>query len=145
MPLFRANGFTSEIPRGWEDRSTIVVMGPVAADGFGANITVTRQALPEGTGAEAFGREQTDALAAEVDGLAIDDERTVERAGRTLFQRMHRFRIDGRPVVQVQTYLVHARAADTVGYVVTGTASPEAFDGCVPAFRRFVEEFRLDD
>ena len=145
MHRFRANGFTSETLDGWEDRSTLTLVGPTSADGFAANLVVTRQALPAGASATDFGRTQAEALAAEVDELVTEDERTVHRDGRELFQRLHRFRVGDRPIRQVQTYLVCAFSRGCVCFVITGSASPDAFDGVMPAFARFVERFEPVD
>ena len=87
MKTFRANGFDSVQPDGWQDRSTITLVGPVAQDGFASNLVVTRQLLIDSTTLSEFAKAQLATLAVEVQELDIADEREVELNGRTLYQR----------------------------------------------------------
>lgn len=141
MSTFIANDFKSEAPLGWEDRSTITLVGPVN-NGFASNIVVTRQPLPTGTSVTEFATSQLEQLAKEVPSLKIEDERSANLNGRDLFQRLHQFDASDNMVIkQVQTYLVHAFASGTVGLVITGTSSPDGFDAAMPAFKQFVDAF----
>lgn len=141
MRTFIANDFKSETPVGWEDRSTITLVGPVH-NGFASNIVVTRQPLPKGTSVTEFATTQLDQLAKEVPSLLIEDERSANLNGRELYQRLHQFDAsDNMAIKQVQTYLVHTFASGTVGLVITGTSAPDGFDAAMPAFKQFVNAF----
>ena len=143
MSTFIANDFKSEVPVGWEDRSTITLVGPVN-NGFASNIVVTRQPLPTGTSVTEFATSQLEQLAKEVPSLQIEDERSASLRGRELYQRLHQFDASDNMIIkQVQTYLVHAFASGTVGLVITGTSSPDGFDAAMPAFKQFVDAFDI--
>ena len=142
---FWAHGFHSTLPSGWEDRSTLTLIGPTAPDGFATNIVVTRQAVPPGTNVTAFGETQVEALKSEIEDIQVLDERTTELKGRAIFQRMHVLRVGEQSVQQIQTYFVIEVAGQTEGIVITGSSSPEAFDAAVPAFKVFVEDFEPFD
>jgi len=144
MNKFIANGFQSEAPTGWDDRSTITLVGPTT-HGIASNIVVTRMPLPDGTTVTDFAANQLDALAREVVDLQIEDERNTERHGRPLVQRLHQFSSGDQNIKQVQTYLVHAYQTGTVGLVITGTSSPQGFDSAMPAFKQFVDAFDIVD
>jgi len=145
MTNFWANGFRSKLLPGWQDRSTITLVGPTAADGFAANIVVTRQPVAAGTSATHFGQEQVEGLAKEVGEIQVQDKRTVQLKGRELYQQMHTFRVGEHLVKQVQTYLVGELGGETIGFVITGSASPAAFNNVMPMFKRFVETFETFD
>jgi len=99
--------------------------------------------LPAGTTVADFAANQLDALAKEVVDLQIEDERSAERNGRPLVQRLHQFSSGDKNVKQVQTYLVHTYQTGTVGMVITGTSSPQGFDLAMPAFKQFVDAFDI--
>lgn len=142
MNTFTANNFKSQTPAGWEDRSTITLIGPTT-NGFASNLVVTRQSLPQGTSLADFATGQLNQLAQEVTGLQIEDERNAEFKGRKLVQRLHQFSANNTIVKQIQTYLVHSFKSGTVGFVITGTTSPEGFDAAMPAFKQFIEAFDI--
>ena len=141
MVAYTGHGFRSQLPPGWVDRSTITLLGPTAEDGFGANIVVTRQPLPLGTSPTDFGEAQVAGLEREVEEVRVQDQRSASFRGRALFQRLHLLRVGDRWVQQVQTYLVVERGAAAEGFVITGSASPTAFDEVMPMFKQFVEAF----
>ena len=148
MAEFLGNGLRSQAPDGWADRSTLTLVGPTAQDGFAANIVVTRQVLPIPMDAPTFGRNDLAALRNEVEELRVDDERTVRLRGRLVFQRLHAVRMGPRWVQQLQTYLVRPsrdRTSPIEGFVITASASPEAFGEQVANFRLFTESFEFTD
>lgn len=138
---FVANGWSAEMPDGWEDRSMITLVGTESAQsGFASNIVVTKQRTD--LGVEEFARLQTDLMRAELNGgeLQILDERAVEIGGVSSYQRLQRFDAGGGKIIQqVQTFF----SGDAAIYTLTGTASLEEFDEAIPAFKRFVESFRF--
>ena len=136
-----ANGWTADLPAGWEDRSMITLVGETDASGFASNIVVTRQKVDAGTSVEDYAAIQGDLMQAEIENLQILDERAIEINGAQAFQRLHRFEIDGGQFIQqVQTFFL---AGDIV-FAITGTATLEAFDRSIPAFRQFVETFQIN-
>ena len=141
MKTFRANGFNSIQPDGWEDRSTLTLVGPLSGDGFASNIVITRQYLQSNSSLAQFAKVQLATLEEEVQDLDIADEREVTLNGRTIYQRLHRFSVGKQRVSQVQTYLEIEVGNRLTVFVITGTTSPQAFDAAMPAFKLFVENF----
>lgn len=142
MKTFQANGFDSVQPDGWQDRSTLTLVGPVAGDGFASNIVVTQQPVDSTTSVTQFAQSQLATLATEVQSLDIADEREVSLNGRKLYQRLHSFTVGQQRVAQVQTYVFAIVDDQRTAYVITGTTSPEAFDAAMPAFKAFIEGFK---
>jgi hypothetical protein len=138
---FIANGWTADLPEGWEDRSMITLVGATDASGFAANIIVTRQRVEPETNIEEYARIQSEMMQNEVGALQILDRRAIEIGGLPSFQCLQRFESgDGRTIQQVQTFFLNN---ETV-YTITGTAALENFDGSIPAFKKFVETFKFD-
>ena len=135
-----ANGWTADLPDGWEDRSLITIVGAVDESGFAPNIVVTRQIAGAEISLAEYAAEQAAAMEQEIGTMQILDERETEVNGAPAFQRLQRFALDtGEIFQQVQTFFL----ADDVILAVTGTASLAAFDRSIPAFKRFVETFEL--
>jgi hypothetical protein len=141
---FWANGFRSSVIPGWNDRSTITLVGPTSQNGFATNIVVTRQEITEHS-ASAFAKVQLKLLADEAHHIEILDERTTTLAGMQIYQRLHLIDIGGQIIQQVQTYLVQQLNSSATGFVITCSATPEDFTRHLPAFRQFTEEFRFFD
>lgn len=137
---FTANGWTANLPAGWEDRSMITLVGETDASGFVANIVVTRQRIEARTTVEQFAGLQADLMKNEVEELQVLDERAVPIKGLPGYQRLQRFAAGGLLVQQVQTYIL---SGETV-FAITGTATVEAFDRSIPAFKEFVETFQIE-
>lgn len=144
MTRFQANGFYSELPKGWVDRSTLTLVGNPSPDGFVSNITVSRQPLPEGTDAESFGATQIALLEKEFPDVQRIQQGKVEVGPRTLIQRTHLFPSNGKMVKQAQVYAVLPPESDPTGVVVTCSASPEHFNDVLPEFKVFLENFQVD-
>lgn len=137
---FTANGWTAERPESWEDRSVITLVGETGADGFASNIVVTRQTVETGTSLEDYAAFQAEMMESEIGDMQIIDERAIDINGVRAFQRLHRFSAGAQIIQQVQTFFL---AGDAI-FAVTGTAALEAFDRSIPAFKQFVETFRLN-
>ncbi len=141
---FTANGWTAAMPNGWEDRSMItIVKGADAEEGFATNIVVTKQRAEMSV--EEFAVQQAQMmrqeLAASGGVLQILDERAIEIGGVPSYQRLQRFDTGGGQIIQqVQTFFL---AQKTI-YVVTGTATLDMFDRAIPAFKEFVESFKIN-
>lgn len=138
---FTANGWTADLPEGWEDRSMITLVGATDASGFAANIVVTRQTVEGPENVEDYARTQAELMRNEVGDLQILDERAVEINGLPSYQRLQRFAGgNGQIIQQVQTFFLN----NEIAFAVTGTAAIESFDQSIPAFRKFVETFKFD-
>ena len=138
---FTANGWTTELPAGWDDRSMITLVGPTDASGFATNIVVTREQVGYATSVEDYAYQQSAAMHGEVEGYEVLDERSTTVDGAPAVQRLHRFEVEGAELQQVQTFVL----GDKVMFVITGTATVAAFDANVQAFRGVVEAFSLSD
>ena len=136
---FIANGWTTELPAGWDDRSVITLVGPTDASGFAVNVVVTREQVDFATSVEDYAYEQSAAMYGEVEGYEVLDERSTTVDGAPAVQRLHRFDIEGAELQQVQTFVL----GDGVVFVITGTATVADFDANIEAFRGVVEAFSL--
>lgn len=134
---FAANGWSAALPAGWEDRSTITLIGETDDNDFAANIVVTRQKVSPAASIEDFAAEQAELMRREVKTIEIIDERATTISNLPSFQRLQRFTAGELAIQQVQTFIL---SGDTI-YAITGTASLAAFDRSIPAFKEFVETF----
>ena len=140
---FTAHGWTSSVPDGWEDRSMITLVNSAdAEEGFATNIVVTKQQTE--TDVKEFAILQSALMRQELESggaaLQILDERTIEIGGVPSYQRLQRFDAGGGQIIQqVQTFFQSQNEI----YVITGTATLKKFDLAIPAFKEFVESFRL--
>jgi hypothetical protein len=133
--------WSASMPRGWEDRTMVTLVGPISEDGFASNIVVTREKLEDATTVEEYAQVQADLMREEIDGVELMDERSIEISGLPAFQRLQRFAIDDQIVQQVQTFIM----GDNIIYAITGSSSVEDFNASIPAFKKFVETFELSE
>jgi hypothetical protein len=131
--------WSADLPKGWEDRTMVTLVGPISEDGFASNIVVTREKLEQATTVEEYAKVQADLMREELDGVELMDERAIEINGLPSFQRLQRFAIDDQIVQQVQTFIL----GDDFIYAITGSSSVEDFNASIPAFKKFVETFEL--
>jgi hypothetical protein len=131
--------WSASMPKGWEDRTMVTLVGPVSDSGFASNIVVTREKLENSTTVEEYAKVQADLMREELEGVEIMDERAIDIKGLSAFQRLQRFAIDDQIVQQVQTFVM----GDEIIYAITGSSSVEDFNASIPAFKKFVETFEL--
>jgi hypothetical protein len=136
-----ANGFVTDIPEGWEDRSMITLVGPGGADDFAPNVVVMRERIEAGADVADYARRQRAMTEREIPDLQVLDERLTTVGGAPAFQRLQRFDAGGRRLQQAQVYVLTGHTA----FVLTCTATLEQFDEQIPHFRRVVDSFRLFD
>lgn len=134
-----ANGFTTEVPDEWDDRTMQTFVGPTGRAGFAANIVITRERVAASTKIEDYAAQQRLAVEAEVPTLEILDERVTTINNAPAFQRLQRFTIEDYHLQQAQTFI----SAGEVVFVITSTSEVADFDQQIPAFRRIVENFRI--
>ena len=135
------NGFATEVPAGWQDRSMVTLIGPTSATGFAANVVVVREDIGPRRSVEEYASRQRQAMESQIDGLEILDERPARINGAAAYQRLQRFASQGHRVQQAQTFIL----ADGIVFAVTCTASLEDFDKHLDAFRRVVDSFQCFD
>lgn len=135
-----ANGFVTELPEGWEDRSMITLVRP-GGDDFTPNVVVMREPVAAGADVADYARQQRAITARELPDLEVLDERLTTVGGAPAFQRLQRFDAGGRRLQQAQVYVLAGRTA----FVLTCTATLEQFDEQIPHFRRIVASFRPFD
>jgi hypothetical protein len=133
-----ANGFTVDLADGWEDRSTITLIGPTV-QGFAINVVITRERVAPGTRVQDYAKQQGALLAAELPTLIVQDERATTLHGARAFQRLHQFTAGDQTLQQAQTFVVGQGEI----FAITCTAPTAAFEASLPAFRRITESFRL--
>jgi hypothetical protein len=129
---------------GWDDRSTITLVGPQGQEGFAANIVVTRQGLNDPS-VELFADQQLSQLNQEAERIEVLKERTTNINGNSAFQRHHILHIGQYRVQQIQSYLVREIGTQATGFVITCSASASDFPEHLPAFNHFTEHFRFFD
>lgn len=134
-----ANGFVAELPAGWEDRTMVTLVGPLGAQGFAANIVITREPLGASRSLEDYVRKQLAAMKAELPALEVLDERAIAHQGAPAFQRLQRFQAGSHEVQQAQTFVL---AGSTV-FVITCSAASADFDASLPSFRSITASFKV--
>jgi hypothetical protein len=139
---FVANGFSSRLPSGFEDRSSLVLVGPNAQDGFAVNLVVTRQPVSVDTSPEAFARSQLRQLPPDMQQLEVLSEGTRERRGRPVFERHHRVHVNDRTLEQLQAFMV---LEPGLALIVTASAPQGSLDLVRPAFEEFVDGLEPSD
>ena len=138
---FFANGFSTVLPEGWADRSVLTLVAPEARHGFATNIVVLREELDAAASIEDYARAQTAAVARQVEGFALLDERPATIHGRPAYQTLQRFASNGAALQQAQTYILAGRTV----FAFTCTALVEDFDAAIPAFRAVMDNLAFDD
>lgn len=141
MQTFQANGFSSVIPPGWQDRSVITLAGPTSEDGFMANITIIRRSLKAGVDVRQFGAVAIKGLEEEREGIKVLHQTLADASGQKVIRRLHTLPIDDRVIKQAQLYLVLPPIETPTGLVITCSASLEAFDSLLPQFEIFLNGF----
>lgn len=140
MENFTANGWTSVLPAGWNDRSVITLIGATGAAGIAANIVVTKEETGgQAVSIESYAEAQKQAMMAELPQMQILDERPTTVNDAPAFQRLQRFQIENVIIQQAQTFILSENAV----YAITGTAAIDDFNGIIDALRQFTENFRL--
>lgn len=137
---FVANGFSTVLPVGWQDRSVISLVNPATDSGFATNIVVLREQVAPDTSIEDYAREQIAAMQNGLENLQILDERATTVQNLPAYQTLQRVAANKRLLQQAQTYVL---SGDTV-YAITCTALIEEFDRAIPAFREVVENLDFD-
>jgi hypothetical protein len=135
------SGFVSNLPRGWEDRSLITLVGPTSYGGFAANVIIARERAGPGFTMEESARRQLDALENEVGSVNIVYERPTSINGATALERLQRFHAEGREIEQLQTFIVN----DGMLFTVICTAESDEFVRHREAFRSVIESFHCYD
>lgn len=136
-----ANGFTTIVPDGWDDRTMTTLVGSVGASGFAANIVVTRERVDARMSVEDYAAGQREAMLAEIPELEILDERPTSISGAPAFQRLQRFTIEGEQLQQAQTFVL----ANGIIFVITMTTTIADFDKQIPALRSVTDNLRFFD
>lgn len=135
---FIANGFTTELPDAWQDRSMITLVGP-PKNGFAPNVVIMREEIPLTLSIEEYAKRQRDAATAEIPGIEVIDERPTVVNGAPAFQRLHRFATQGRTLQQAQTYIL----GRGVVFAITCTATIDNFNESIPSFQQIVNMFQV--
>ncbi len=134
-----ANGFITELPPQWEDRSMITFVGPTGESGFAANVVITRERVPANTKVEDYAQEQRRIMETEIPGIEILDERPTQLNNIVAFQRLQKFTLEGQDVQQVQTFV----QADKCIFSITCSCSVNDFEQNLSAFRQITSGFHL--
>jgi hypothetical protein len=118
----------------------VTLAAPVAADGYAANLVVTREPMCDGLGLGGFADGHANVIRDHADEYAVLSTEHGEVGGERALVRVVRWRIgDEQRVMQLQAFCVH----DGLGYAVVGTATDEAFGQAEPAFRAALAGFRF--
>jgi hypothetical protein len=136
---FVANGFTTEMPEGWQDRSMITLVNTAGEAGFAPNAVIMREPVSPRTSIEDYAAQQRLLTIREIPDLEVLDERPATVNGAPAFQRLQRFESQGRRLQQAQTYVL----GDSMVFVITCTATLEQFNQNISAFRHIVDHFQI--
>lgn len=135
------NGFTLEAPAGWQDRTITTLVGPTGRGGFAPNVVVIREPLPSDVQLEDYTRSQLERTLAEIPGLEVLSERTMDINGIRAVQRLQRFSAGGRRIQQSQIYALGAG----VVLAITCSAQQEEFAASLAAFETITSSLGLFD
>jgi len=131
------NGFALLLPREWEqvdppaDEVRLVVVEPLADQGFRTNIVVTVDVLPEGLGVGGWQDGNEQMMASMLDGWQLLDRVTERRDRATgdpevVVRRLgHHLVTGGVPVTMRQVALIHAGKALTLTSSIWTPVYPE--------------------
>ncbi|MBL8149067.1 MAG: DcrB-related protein [Blastocatellia bacterium] len=134
-----ANGFLTDLPSGWSDRSMITLVGSTGESGFAANVVVIREVLPKSTTLKDYVMQQKKAMQDEIAGVEILDERPISIGNLPAYQRLQRFSLEGQTIQQAQTFI----AGNGLVFAITCSANVEEFDANIEAFRHITTSFKL--
>jgi hypothetical protein len=135
------NGFTVEAPGGWQDRTITTILGPPGPSGFAPNVVMIRDPLPPSVRLEDYARSQLERTIAEVPGLEVLSERTIDLNGIRTIQRLQRFSASGRRIQQSQIYALGA----SVVLAITCSAQQEEFAASLAAFEKITSSLAFFD
>lgn len=138
---FVANDFSTELPTNWEDRTMITLVAPFETGNFASNLVITKHFVEASVSVEDFAAEQLQLLQVSLPAFELLDRRTTTIRHYPAYQQLHRFQSENGVLQQVQTFL----RAESVIFVITGTARIEEFDRHIGAFRQIVENFQTTE
>jgi hypothetical protein len=136
----RTDAYELPLPAGWSDRTAVTLAAPAAADGSVPNVVITREALCEGMGLAGFADGNAYLMRDQVDQFELLSNGWETLDGERTLVRMIRFQVaDSVPLLQLQAFFVR----EGLGYVISCTATEEAFPEAEPAFRAALDGLRF--
>jgi hypothetical protein len=138
---FVANGFATELPENWADRSVITLLSTIAPSGFATNVVVLREEIAAQTSIEEYAKEQIALSKQQVENFRLLDQRPVSIQGKPAYQTLQRFTANQREIQQAQTFiLIHQTIL-----AFTFTALLNEFDSSIPAFREIMDNLTFTE
>ena len=143
MQPLRHHDFAIGMPEQWTDVTSVIVMGP-AQDNYSPSITITRDYLNSPTSAEAYGKQQAETLAKELEQQLYElvDEGPIELGETEAYRREHRFLVPeagNARVQQAQVYIVDG----TKAVVITATDLASRFEQTRPTLMQAIGQFHF--
>lgn len=116
----------------------VTLVAPFKPGNFASNLVITKHFVEAAASLEDFAAEQLQLLQMSLPAFELLDRRTTTVNDYPAYQQLHRFQSENGVLQQVQTFL----KAESIIFVITGTARIEEFDRHIAAFRQIVENFR---
>lgn len=134
------NGFVTQMPDAWEDRTMVTLIAPFAPGQFATNVVITRHTVGASDSIEEFAKMQLEMMRNSLPEFEVLDFRATTVDNRPAVQQLHRFRSEqGEFVQQVQTFVL----GNLQIYAMTGTARVTEFNQHLAAFRQIMESIQL--
>ena len=138
---FIANKFSTVMPAGWGDRSTVSLVNlQPSPSGFAANVVVLREEVAARTSIEDYARRQIEQMSSQISDLQLLDQRPTKINGKPAFEILQRFAANNLQLQQAQTFILH----DATVFAVICTAPLTEFDRMIPAFREIMQNLTFD-
>jgi hypothetical protein len=132
--------FTTGFPDGWEDRTEVILVGPMR-DGRRPTLTVARITLKSPQTLAQFAAFQRHGLS-ELSGVKdtdIVEEGETTLAGVEAYTRVYHTRFIDRMLTQRQVYAIRGQTA----YVITETSAKEHYADDRPTFEEIMKRFHF--
>jgi hypothetical protein len=135
----QGNGFTTQLPESWEDRTMTTLVAPFKPGSFAVNVVITKHFIASNESVEGFAEEQTQMLKQSLPRYEVFDRRSTVINGLPAVQQLHRFQTENGLLQQAQTFVL----AEAAVFAITCTATVQEFAAYIPAFRQIVENFQV--
>ncbi|MBC7644866.1 MAG: DcrB-related protein [Thermoleophilia bacterium] len=139
MRKLHANAFEIGYPEGWDDHSTITMIGPLEVQ-FSPNVQVNQEKLPSGQSAADFFSAQRAEMAKDLELFRLLDHGERSLGGERAVYHMYTWRIPQG--VQIRQLQVATIRNDKL-YTVTCSAKEASWDGVDAAFDMIIAGFRF--
>ena len=138
MPI-RHNDLQFELPAGWVDATQVVIVGP-EADGFQANVVVSREPLLASETLASFAKGQADDLTETIASYTLVREGPATFGAVTGFSREFKGSLDGQKYQFIQFYSMGHNEV----FVLTVTQADGKLEAIRPAIEKLFASWQVN-